>query len=65
MVNKFQELAKSDFIKGFSTLPQLDVNSMYSIMQYMKSLDNLLEDLYNAGYKDGFQKATEIDVKQN
>lgn len=59
-----KDLAKSDFIERFSKL-KLDADSLTSVFVYMRELDVLLEDLYNTGYNDGFQKAVNIDVNKN
>lgn len=62
-VNK--ELAKTDFINSFSKLPPIDLESLGSVFTYMRSLDVLLEDLYNTGFNDGFSKAVDLDVKKS
>lgn len=60
-----KEKAKSDFISKFYKLTPIDAENPVSLFKYMIELNTLLNDLYNSGFNDGFQKPTEIDVKQN
>lgn len=60
-----KEKAKADFIDKLSKIEPPDITSPSSFFKYFTTLDVLLNDLYNTGFNDGFQKAIEIDVKQN
>lgn len=60
-----KEKAKSDFVDNFSKLESGDMSLPSYVFKYLMQLDSLLNDVYNTGFNDGFQKAIEIDVKQN
>jgi hypothetical protein len=63
MENK--ELAKAIFLDSFQKLTPVDIQSLSSMFKYMNDLNAALDNLYEAGYKAGFNKAVNIDVHKN